>query len=155
LVLSIHHDSAKPAFLEQEKLDDRIRYTTDRFSGYSLFVSNRNPRTKESVRFAKLIGEELLAREHHFTMHHSNNIAGQNLPVVDDKVGVFRYDGLTVLRLTAAPAVLFEAAVIVNPKDEARARDEAFKVSVAESIAAAVTRYCSSPTASSRPPASR
>jgi N-acetylmuramoyl-L-alanine amidase len=142
LILSIHHDSMQPHYLKQAPLEGVMRTWSDRFSGYSIFVSYLNPQRERSERFAKLLGDELVGRGHHFTMHHAEKIKGENRPVLDGKVGVFRYDRLIVLRETTAPAVLFEAAVILNPHDETRASTPAFRSEIAASVVGAAQRYC-------------
>lgn len=142
LVISVHHDSVQPRYLRRGRIGGRLRTFSDRHSGYSIFVSHKNPRREESERFARILGEELIGRDHRFTMHHAEDIPGENRPVIDGRVGVFRYDGLVVLREVRAPAVLFEAAVIVNPQDEQRAGDGAFRSDIAAAVAAAVERHC-------------
>src|SRR6188474_2553909 len=48
LFLSIHHDSVPDKFLEDWEFEGKKRYFSDRFSGYSVFVSRRNPDFKTS-----------------------------------------------------------------------------------------------------------
>jgi N-acetylmuramoyl-L-alanine amidase len=142
MILSIHHDAVQDRYLKQGELEGKARTFSDKFAGYSIFVSYENPRREDSRRFATMLGEELRNRKHQFTMHHSEPIQGENRPVVDSKVGVFRYDHLVVLRHVKVPAVLLEAAVIVNPEDESRALDPTFRAEIAQSVVAAVERYC-------------
>jgi N-acetylmuramoyl-L-alanine amidase len=105
-------------------------------------VSYDNPQPESSVRFARLLGEELLRRNHKVTMHHAEPVAGENRPVIDPRIGVFRYDHLVVLRSVNAPAVLMESAVIVNPKDELSARNPVFQAEIGDSVVDAVRNYC-------------
>ena len=50
--LSIHHDSVPNKFLEDWEFDGNKRRFSDRFSGYSVFVSRSNPDFKTSLAFA-------------------------------------------------------------------------------------------------------
>jgi N-acetylmuramoyl-L-alanine amidase len=142
LILSLHHDGVQDRYLMHDMIDGVYRDYTDKFAGYSLFVSYDNPERDNSLLFAKLLGAELISRNHKFTMHHAENIPGENRPVLDGKVGVFRYDKLVVLRKVSAPAVLMESAVIINPDDEALALQPDYQTEIAASVVAAVTRYC-------------
>ena len=49
LFLSIHHDSVPHKFLEDWEFEGKKRHFSDRFSGYSVFVSRRNPDFKTSL----------------------------------------------------------------------------------------------------------
>ena len=84
------------------------------FAGFSIFVSQRNPRYEESLRCAKAIGEALVAAGEKPSLYHAEPIAGENRPLLDRRLGVHRFDGLAVLKTATMPAVLVEAGVIVN-----------------------------------------
>jgi hypothetical protein len=142
LILSLHHDGVQDQYLRRGMIDGVYREYSDKFAGYSLFVSYDNPDRDDSVLFAKLLGEELTSRHHKFTMHHAEKIPGENRPVVDGNVGVFRYDKLVVLRRVHEPAVLMENAVIINPDDEALAQQPDYQKQIAESVIAALGHYC-------------
>jgi N-acetylmuramoyl-L-alanine amidase len=120
LFLSIHHDSVKMQFLKSRVLNHkRLFFTKDkRFSGYSIFVSTKNPHFKESLEIAKAIGKSLKRAGFKASTYHNENIKGEQKEFLDRASGVYRYDGLFVLRKTASPAVLIEAGVIVNPDEE-------------------------------------
>jgi N-acetylmuramoyl-L-alanine amidase len=142
LILSLHHDGVQDRYLMHGPIDGVVREYSDKFAGYSLFVSYDNPKRESSVRFARLLGTELKSRNHTFTMHHNEPISGENRPVVDGNVGVFRYDHLVVLRSVNSPAVLMESAVIVHPDDELKALNPAFQAEIGDSVVAAVRNYC-------------
>jgi N-acetylmuramoyl-L-alanine amidase len=55
---------------------------------------------------------------------------------------VYRYDDLVVLRSTRAPAVLFEAGVIVNRDEEALLSSASYQARVSEAVAAAIQAFC-------------
>lgn len=110
--ISIHHDSMQQKYIDAGRQRE--------FAGFSIFVSQRNPRYEESLRCAKAIGEALVAAGEKPSLYHAEPIAGENRPLLDRRLGVHRFDGLAVLKTATMPAVLVEAGVIVNPDDEAR-----------------------------------
>ncbi|MGA2129550.1 MAG: N-acetylmuramoyl-L-alanine amidase, partial [Xanthobacteraceae bacterium] len=118
LFVSIHHDSVQDSYLARWEHDGRTDRFSDRFSGHSLFVADGNARFDDSLAFARLLADELMARGMHFTLHHAEDIPGERRPLLDPDRGIYRYDELLVLKNTAAPAVLLEAGVIVNRAEE-------------------------------------
>jgi N-acetylmuramoyl-L-alanine amidase len=129
LFISLHHDSVQPAWLDR----------ADRYRGYSLFVSRRNPKIGESLACAKEIGDRLLAAGFQPSLYHATPIAGENRPFADRTRGIHYYDGLAVLRSARQPAVLIEAGVAVNPEDEMRVTGKAGRARVAEAIVRGIT----------------
>jgi N-acetylmuramoyl-L-alanine amidase len=117
LFVSIHHDSAQDKYLEENEVNGQLQRSTDQFSGYSVFVSRKNPRPEESLDLAKQIGLAL-GRSFPFAKHHHERIAGENRPYADANAGVYFFDDLVVLKSAPMPAVLVECGVIVNPKEE-------------------------------------
>jgi N-acetylmuramoyl-L-alanine amidase len=117
-ILSIHHDSAQPQYLQPWEWQGVERYYADQFSGFSLFVSRKNPQAEASLRCASTIGAALKAEDLHPSPHHAENIAGENREWADEGNGVYYYDELVVLRTATMPAVLLEAGVIVNRREE-------------------------------------
>jgi N-acetylmuramoyl-L-alanine amidase len=142
IILSLHHDGIQDRYLTHGMIDGVYREYSDRFAGYSLFVSYENPDRDNSILFARLLGEELTSRHHKLNMEHAEKIPGENRPVVDGNLGIFRYDKLVVLRGVSVAAVLMESAVIINPDDELLALRPDYQNEIAQSVVAAVTRYC-------------
>lgn len=142
LFLSLHHDSVQPHYLSTWIVDGQPRAYSDVFHGYSVFVSAGNARAGESLRFATLLGNGM--REAGFTpsLHHAEPIAGEGRPLLDPRIGLYRFDGLAVLRTAAMPAALLEAGVIVNRAEEEQLRSPAVLARMADAIAGAVQRYC-------------
>jgi len=64
------------------------------------------------------------------TLHHNEDIDGERRLLLDKKLGIYQFDDLKVLKNAHSPAFLFEAGVIVNPKDESLVRSISFKDSV-------------------------
>jgi len=125
--VSIHHDSMQQQYIDAGRQRE--------FAGFSVFVSERNPRYEQSLRCARAIGEQLVAAGEKPSLYHAEPIAGENRPLLDRRLGVHRFDGLAVLKTAPMPAVLVEVGVIVNPDEERRlARPEVVK-RVAQAIA--------------------
>lgn len=142
LFLSLHHDSVQPRYLSAWTHEARPQRYSDDFSGYSIFYSGQNQHPDESLRFARVLGSELHRHCLRPTLHHAEKIEGENRELVDPDLGIYRFDALKVLATTKMPAVLFEAGVIVNRAEETRLGDPAYRQMMAESIGAAVARFC-------------
>ena len=143
LFLSVHHDSAQPQYFERWIYAGQERSYSDRFKGWSLFVSYANAHLAESIRFATLLADRLAVRGLPFTTHHAEAISGERRGFVDASRGIYRHDGLAVLKLTNAPAVLMEAGLIINRDEEAALAAPARQNAIAEAVAEAVDVYCS------------
>ncbi len=133
--LSIHHDSAAERFLEHWSIDGVDCLYTDRFAGFSLFVSHDNAHAERSLRCASAIGRELRAHDFVPSWFHADPQFGEARPFADQANGVHWFDDLVVLKTAAQPAVLFEAGVLVNRNEELMLQ----RPDVKERIGAAVT----------------
>lgn len=142
LVLSIHHDSVQPHYLETWVWQGETRRFSDRFRGYSLFVSRRNGEFAKSLTAALAIGEALRQAGFLPTLHHAEDIDGERRPLLDAGRGVYAGDGLAILAHDAAPAVLIEAGVIVHREEELRVASDPFRRRFADAVARAVQTYC-------------
>ena len=142
LFLSIHHDSAQLQYLEKTKAGDLDAYRTTRsIAGYSIFVSQRNPRFAQSYAFAQMLGEEMRKLGRAPTLHHAESIAGESRELLAPDLGIYRFDDLVVLRQTVMPAVLLEAGVIVDPADEGYVSDPGNQARMVHAVVVAVRRY--------------
>jgi N-acetylmuramoyl-L-alanine amidase len=144
LVLSIHHDDVQDRYHAKWTYQGRRLLYSDRFAGYSLFVSQASPRFAQSLAFATLLGSELKAHGLAFTSHHAEDIPGERRAVLDPEHGVFRYDALIVLAKTDAPTVLMEAGVIVNRAEELALASSPRQDAIAAAVHAAVEKFCAS-----------
>jgi N-acetylmuramoyl-L-alanine amidase len=151
LLLSIHHDSTRERYIKTWEFAGVRRNYSDKFSGHSLFVSLKNRHYRQSVEFAKLIGRELASAGLQYTPQHAEDIPTARLPLVDAELGVYRYDNLVVLKNTHMPAVLFEAGLIINRKDELVLSTPERKALLSTAIANAVLDYCRTNQAKSPP----
>jgi N-acetylmuramoyl-L-alanine amidase len=142
LFVSLHHDSVQPAYLLDWMVDGRPQRYSDRFHGFSLFVSERNPDPQDSRGFAALLGDALLQQGLTPSQHHGEHIAGEGHLLLDPVRGIYRYDALAVLRTATMAAVLLETAVIVNRAEEQRVRNGEYHAKVAAALVKAVSEYC-------------
>src|SRR5262245_2353092 len=71
LFLSIHHDSVPSQFKQTWEYEGKPHQFSDRFSGHSIFISNDNEHPKASMQFGQLLGQELKARDLHYTPHYT------------------------------------------------------------------------------------
>ena len=143
LFLSIHHDSVPDKFLEDWEFEGKKRYFSDRFSGYSVFVSRRNPDFKTSLAFAELIGKEIKAFGLPYAEQYSQPIMGRHRhPLLNKETGVYSYDELVVLRTTRMPAVLLEAGSIINRDEELKMDSRERQDIISSAVVAAAKQFC-------------
>ncbi|MDE5451505.1 N-acetylmuramoyl-L-alanine amidase [Bradyrhizobium sp. CSA112] len=143
LFLSIHHDSVPNKFLEDWEFEGKKSHFSDRFSGYSVFVSRNNPDFKTSLSFAELIGKEMKAQGLDYAKQYSQPIMGRHQrPLLNKETGVYRYDELIVLRKTQMPAVLLEAGSIINRDEELMMNSPERREIISSSVTAAVKEFC-------------
>jgi N-acetylmuramoyl-L-alanine amidase len=138
LLVSVHHDSVQPHYLEEWTHAGETQRFSDRFAGFSLFVSRRNPRLAESLACASAIGAGLRAAGFASSLYHAEPIPGESKPFADRLNGVHYFDNLVVLHTATQAAVLLEAGVIVNRAEELRLRDPATHRRIADAVAAGV-----------------
>ena len=143
LFLSIHHDSVPNKFLEDWEFEGKKRRFSDRFSGYSVFVSRSNPDFKTSLAFAELIGKEMKAQGLEYARQYSQAIMGRyQRPLLNKETGVYRYDELIVLRKTRMAAVLLEAGSIINRDEELKMSSPERRDIISSGVTAAVKEFC-------------
>ncbi len=142
-LLSIHHDSVPNKFLEDWEFEGKKSRYSDRFSGYSVFVSRSNPDFKTSLSFAELIGKEMKAQGLDYAQQYSQAIMGRHQrPLLNRETGVYRYDELIVLRKTRMAAVLLEAGSIINRNEELKMSSPERRDIISSGVAAAVKEFC-------------
>ena len=143
LFLSIHHDSVPDSFLENWEFEGKKRHFSDRFSGYSVFVSRNNPEFKTSLVFAELVGKEMKANGLEYARQYSQPIMGRyQHPLLNRETGVYSYDKLIVLKSTRMPAVLLEAGSIINRDEELKMDSPERRDIISNGVAAAVKEFC-------------
>ena len=137
-LLSVHHDSVQPQYLAKWQHEGEVWLYSDRYAGFSLFVSRRNPRLKASLACASAIGAGLRAAGFTPSLYHAEPIAGESKPFADHANGVHYYDNLVVLHTATQPAVLLEAGVIVNRSEELKLREATTQRRIAAAVAIGV-----------------
>ncbi|MBR1207681.1 N-acetylmuramoyl-L-alanine amidase [Bradyrhizobium sp. AUGA SZCCT0051] len=143
LLLSIHHDSVPNKMLEDWEFEGKKRHFSDRFSGYSVFVSRNNPDFKTSLLFAELVAREMKAEGLQYAEQYSQPVMGHDQhPLLNKDTGVYSYDKLIVLRRTAMPAVLLEAGSIINRDEELKMDSPERRNAISSGVASAVKEFC-------------
>jgi N-acetylmuramoyl-L-alanine amidase len=146
LFLSIHHDSVPDKLMENWEFEGKKSHFSDRFSGYGLFVSKENPDFETSLRFAKLIGTQMHARDIKFADQYTLPIMGKyRHDLLDRDAGIYRYDHLIVLQRTHMPAVLLEAGSIINRDEELQMASPERQDMIVNAVTTAVEQFCGLP----------
>jgi N-acetylmuramoyl-L-alanine amidase len=129
--------------LENWEFEGKKSHFSDRFSGYSVFVSHDNPDFKTSLAFAELVAAEMKAAGQQYARQYTLPIMGRNQhPLLNKETGVYSYDQLVVLRSTRMPAVLLEAGSIINRDEELKMDSPERRDIISSAVAAAVKAFC-------------
>lgn len=143
LFLSIHHDSVPDSLLENWEYAGKKSHFSDRFSGYSVFVSRDNPDFQKSLLFAELVGKEMKAQGLQYAPQYTQAIMGRyQHPLLNKETGVYSYDKLIVLKRTRMPAVLLEAGSIINRDEELKMDSPERRDIISSGVTAAVKEFC-------------
>jgi N-acetylmuramoyl-L-alanine amidase len=141
--LSIHHDSVPDSLLENWEFEGKKSHFSDRFSGYSVFVSRNNPDFKTSFSFAELVAKEMKAQGLQYAQQYTLPIMGRyQHPLLNKETGVYSYDKLVVLKSTRMPAVLLEAGSIINRDEELKMESPERRDIISGAVAAAAKEFC-------------
>ncbi len=147
LLVSIHHDSVQRRFLRAWVHEGVSRLYSDRFAGYSIFVSRNNPGLARSLQCASAIGAALREAGYAPSLYHADPLLGENREFADRRNGVHYFDGLAVLRTASIPALLFEAGVIVNREEELRMQDPVVRAGMVSAMTVAISDCLRDPAA--------
>lgn len=139
LFISVHHDSTQARYQSTWIHEATEQRYSDRFAGFSSFVSRENRGWRTGLRCASAIGSALLKAGFMPSLYHADPVLGENRPFADQANGVHYYDHLAVVRHAAMPALLFEAGVIVNRDEETRLRDGSVRKQIAAGVADGIT----------------
>jgi N-acetylmuramoyl-L-alanine amidase len=136
--ISVHHDSTQARFQSMWTFEGAEQRYSDRFAGFSLFVSRESRTWRHALLCASAIGAALVKAGFKPSLYHADPVVGENRPFADKANGVHFFDYLAVLRHATMPAVLFEAGVIVNRDEEIRMRDDDVRRQIAASVAGGI-----------------
>ena len=136
--IAIHHDSVQAELLEYWVWNGTPQTFSDRYTGFSLFVSRQNPDQATSLRCASAIGARLRRLGFTPATHHADSLSGHARPYADVDNAVHYYDNLIVLYRTRLPAVLFEAGIIKHRAEEQALRDPERQERMADAIATGI-----------------
>jgi N-acetylmuramoyl-L-alanine amidase len=145
LLIAVHHDSVADKYLQVQEIGGRKLTYCDRFKGFGVFMSQKNPQADRSFAFARLLGLEMQKRGFEFSPHHHEPIQGENRPIIDPACGVYQYDDLIVLKSAVMPAVLLECGVIVNREQEVLLAAPVTQQMIADAVVAAIGQYFDAP----------
>ena len=131
------------SLLEDWEFEGKKSHFSDRFSGYSVFVSRNNPDFETSLSFAELVAKEMKAQGLKYAQQYTLAIMGRyQHPLLNKETGVYSYDELIVLRKTKMAAVLLEAGSIINRDEELKMDSPERRDIISGAVAAAVKEFC-------------
>jgi N-acetylmuramoyl-L-alanine amidase len=142
LLVSVHHDSVQPKYLEPWTFDGRSHQRTRFARGWASFVSKKNGAFDRSLAFARAIGERLVSKGIAHSTHHAEPIPGESRVWLDEALGVMAFDDLRILKSAPVPALLVEAAVITHDDDELAADSSGHRAALVQAVVEGVRAGC-------------
>jgi N-acetylmuramoyl-L-alanine amidase len=142
LFISLHHDSVQPKYLSTWLFRGKTHLYSDKFHGYSIFVSGSSHFAPDSMVLATDLGQALIAQGMTPSMHHAEPIPGENRVLLNPALGIYRFDQLAVLSGATMPALLLESGIIVNRDEEHEILSGDYHPGVVMSLVNAIRRYC-------------
>lgn len=138
--ISIHHDSVNKKYKQTwtPPGQTRVREYSDKFRGYSVFCSEKNPMAETSRAIALKLGAAMLEAGFEPTLHHAEKIPGENRPLIDRKTGVYEFTDLVVVKAAPLPSILLECGVIAHREEELEVSKRSFQERVAKAVLAAL-----------------
>ena len=141
LFLSIHHDSVQRRYVKEWKVDGKTHLYSDKFSGFSVFVSRKNRKFAQSQRLGRFLSEAMLARGFSPTLHHAEKIPGEGRNLLDKDLGLYEFEDPIVLKTAAMPAVLLECGVIINRSEETSLQKPEIQQRIADAATEAIIKF--------------
>jgi N-acetylmuramoyl-L-alanine amidase len=142
LFISLHHDSAQKQYFADWIFEGKRLPYSDKFHGYSIFISTSSRWAKENFALAVLLGRALKSKGLTPSEHHAEVIPGESRTLLDPILGIYRFDELAVLRGATMPALLLESGLIVNRDEEQAIQSGSYHPKVVAALVEAITRYC-------------
>jgi len=131
LLIGIHHGSVQNQYLQRNSFGCPF---SKQGSGYTIFVSRKNPYFSKSLLYAKILANALKEEGLNPSLHHTDQIAGENRESADIRLGIYFYDDLALLKNSKFPAIVLEPGVIVNPDDDIQVRSNVFKSKIVNAL---------------------
>jgi N-acetylmuramoyl-L-alanine amidase len=107
-----------------------------------LVISGKNNHEQESKQFATLLGEALMRQGLPASLHHAEKIPGESRPVLDTRLGIYRFDNLQVLKNASMPAALLETGIVLNRMEEEAIRHGSYHKKVATALVKSIQQFC-------------
>jgi len=138
--ISIHHDSVNDKYIRTWTPPGQtaVRKYSDRFRGYSVFCSEKNPMAEESRAIALMVGAAMREAGFGPTLHHAEKIPGENRPLIDRRTGVYEFTDLVVVKAAPLPSILLECGVIAHRDEELDVAQRSYQERVGKAILAAL-----------------
>jgi len=139
--VSIHHDSMQMQFLNEWQYEGKTLLHSEKFSGYSLFISPENQQATVNRRLAEQLGTAFLNEGFTPTLHHAMPIKGENRELLDKSKGIYAFPELAVLRTATMPAILVECGIILNKDDELKLNDPAYQDRLVKALVKGIKQF--------------
>ncbi|MEM6916306.1 MAG: N-acetylmuramoyl-L-alanine amidase, partial [Verrucomicrobiota bacterium] len=138
--ISIHHDSVNQKYKKTwiPPGQTQSREYSDKFRGYSVFSSKKNPKPEESKALALLVGAAMREAGFEPTLHHAEKIPGENRPLINRRTGVYEFTDLVVTKAAALPSILLECGVIAHRDEELEVSQRSYQERVGNAILSAL-----------------
>lgn len=131
LLIGIYHGSVQKQYIKNNSFGCPV---STQGSGYSIFISRKNPHYSKSLYYAKMLAIALKEEGLSPSLHHNDKIIGENKETADVQLGIYFFDDLALLKNSKMPALVLEPGIIVNPADDLRVRSESFKSKISNAI---------------------
>lgn len=116
-LISLHHDAIQAQHLSDWTYNGKSQIFNDKIKGFGIFVSTKNKQYERSLFCAKTIANQLIQAGFTPNYYHSLNIPNERKELLDNKLPVYRYDNLVILKGTQVPAILIEAGVLTHRQE--------------------------------------
>lgn len=140
LMISIHHDSVGAYRLKDWKFDGKKERYCERFKGYAIFVSDKNPQFENSLYLANMLSRNLIKAGLRPAQHHEKPVPGGGTNVIDKKKGIYKRN-LWVIKATDIPSILFEVGVISSRDEERKLASAEYRQGIVKSLVNTMTSY--------------
>jgi N-acetylmuramoyl-L-alanine amidase len=114
---------------------------SDKFQGFSVFFSRKNPRSAQSHQLARLLGASMVAKGFSPSLHHAEETPGEGRNLLEKDLGLYEFSDLVVLKTAAMPAVLLECGIIVNRNEEALLRTTEIQDRIVDAATEAIIQF--------------